>query len=163
MIGDIMATLNHDHTDHSHGDACAPGDIPHHLAIAQEVCTKAGERFTKLRSHIFELVLRHEGPVKAYDLLDQLSPEHGSPKPPTVYRALDFLSRLGLVHRVEALNAYVACDHTHSGHVAEFFICQSCSSVEERHASDHMDCAPDGFMVARSVIEHYGTCGKCAA
>lgn len=146
---------------HNHNDACAPGDIAHHMALAQQVCDAAGKRFTKLRAHIFELVLRHSGPVKAYDLLDQLEPEHGSPKPPTVYRALDFLSRLGLVHRVEALNAYVACDHTHMGHVAEFFICEQCAGVTERSAGDHRDCAPDGFTVSRSVIEHYGRCGDC--
>ncbi len=148
---------------HAHNDACAPGDVAHHLALARQVCDSAGERFTKLRAHIFELVLRHEGPVKAYDLLDQLEPEHGSPKPPTVYRALEFLSRLGLVHRVEALNAYVACDHTHMGHVAEFFICEKCSDVTERSAADHRDCAPEGFTVARSVIEHYGECANCGA
>ena len=147
---------------HAHNDSCAPGDIAHHMALAAQVCATAGERFTKLRAHIFELVLRHDGPVKAYDLLDQLEPEHGSPKPPTVYRALDFLSRLGLVHRVEALNAYVACDHTHAGHVAEFFICENCKSVTEQSAGDHRDCAPDGFSVTRSVIEHYGQCAACA-
>lgn len=153
-------TLSAPHS-HSHNDSCAPGDIEHHLALARQVCDAAGERFTKLRAHIFELVVRHEGPVKAYDLLDQLEPEHGSPKPPTVYRALDFLSKLGLVHRVEALNAYVPCDHTHMGHVAEFFICESCASVKERHAADHSDCAPTGFTVTRSVIEHYGRCAAC--
>ncbi|MEE9347263.1 MAG: transcriptional repressor [Robiginitomaculum sp.] len=156
----MSAIHDHNHS-HSHGDSCTPGDVDHHLAIAKMVCDENGERFTKLRAHIFELILRHDGPVKAYDLLDQLKPEQGSPKPPTVYRALDFLSKLGLVHRVEALNAYVACAHTHSGHVAEFFICETCKSVQERHASDHMDCAPDGFTVKRSVIEHYGLCAQC--
>ena len=166
MLEERMTMDSHIHSGepfHAHGDDCAPGDVDHHIAIARKVCADAGERFTTLRAHIFELVLRHNGPVKAYDLLDQLLPKHGSPKPPTVYRALEFLSRLGLVHRVEALNAYVACDHTHEGHVAEFFICESCSSVQERHASDHMGCAPDGFNVTRSVIEHYGSCANCAA
>lgn len=146
---------------HSHGDSCAPGNIDHHLAIAEQVCRDNNERFTKLRSHVFELILQADGAIKAYDLLEHIRPEMGSPKPPTVYRALDFLSKLGLVHRVEALNAYVACDHTHEGHAAEFFICQTCQSVSERHADDHKDCAPDGFTIKRSVIEHYGLCAAC--
>lgn len=146
---------------HSHHDSCAPGDIDHHLAIAEQICRESGSRFTKLRSHVFELILQADGAVKAYDLLDQIRPDMGSPKPPTVYRALEFLSKLGLIHRVEALNAYVACDHTHEGHAAEFFICETCKSVEERHADDHVNCAPDGFNIKRSVIEHYGVCASC--
>lgn len=145
--------------DHSHNDM----SLDDRVAAARAVCEAAGERFTPLRTHVFELIIEDGGAVKAYDLLDRLRPEVGSPKPPTVYRALDFLSKLGLVHRVEALNAFIACDHDHSGHLAEFFICEACETVEERHAHDHADCKPDGFEISRSVIEHYGTCGKCAA
>jgi len=130
---------------------------------ARRICEAAGERFTPLRAHILELVISDGGAVKAYDLLDRLKPEIGSPKPPTIYRALEFLSKLGLIHRVEALNAFIACDHQHDGDLAEFFICETCSSVEERHAHDHVDCKPDGFQIKRSVVEHYGVCVNCVA
>lgn len=131
------------------------------IEAARAVCVAAGERFTPLREHVLELVIADGGAVKAYDLLDRLEPERGSPKPPTVYRALDFLSKLGLIHRVEALNAFIACDHSHEGDLAEFFICETCSGVEERHAHDHAECKPDGFKIRRSVIEHYGACAAC--
>ena len=150
--------------------AVATSDIARALRSAEAVCERKGRRFTDLRKHVYELILSDGGAVKAYDLLDRLRPERGSPKPPTVYRALDFLHALGLIHRVEALNAYVACDpgnhdggHDHEGHAAEFFICETCSSVEERHADDHGECSPEGFRISRSVIEHYGTCLDCAA
>jgi Fur family zinc uptake transcriptional regulator len=132
------------------------------MAAAKQICDTQGRRFTPLREHVFSLVASHGAPIKAYDLLDKLKPELGSPKPPTVYRALEFLQGLGLVHRVEALNAYVACDHSLGGHVAEFFICENCESLQERHANDHVDCVPKGFQIRRSVIEHYGVCAKCA-
>ena len=145
---------------HTHSGA---GSLPERLAAARALCDARGERFTPLREHVLELVIRDGGAVKAYDLLERLSPDIGSPKPPTVYRALDFLSRLGLIHRVEALNAFIACGHNHEGELAEFFICETCNSVEERHAHDHADCKPDGFKIARSVVEHYGECGTCRA
>lgn len=132
------------------------------IESARQICEDRGERFTPLRRHIYDLMLNTDGAVKAYDLLDRLSPDIGSPKPPTIYRTLEFLSRLGLIHRVEALNAFIACDHDHDGHGAEFFICQSCESVEERHGCSHEGHTPDGFTIARSVIEHYGTCASCA-
>jgi len=133
------------------------------LARAKIISEEKGERFTALRAHVYELVCRSKGAVKAYELLERFSPEHGSPKPPTIYRALDFLSRLGLVHRVEALNAFIACDQSHIGHVAEFFVCESCESVEERHAHDHNACRPEGFVISKSIVEHYGKCQTCAA
>ena len=141
----------------------ATPDIARALQSAEALCEARGRRFTDLRKHVYELILADGGAVKAYDLLDRLRPERGSPKPPTVYRALEFLSALGLIHRVEALNAYVACEHSHDGHAAEFFICSTCASVEERHAEDHATCGPEGFVIDRSVIEHYGTCTVCAA
>jgi len=133
------------------------------LETAAQLCREAGERFTPLRAHIFELIVQDGGAIKAYDLLDRLKPDLGSPKPPTVYRALDFLSKMGLIHRIEALNAFIACEHVHDGHLAEFFICESCKKVEERHAHDHTSCKPDGFVIKRSIVEHYGACAACAA
>ena len=148
--------MGHAHTDDN-------ADVKARLEAARALCEQRGERFTPLREHVLELVIRDGGAVKAYDLLDRLRPDIGSPKPPTVYRALDFLSRLGLIHRVEALNAFIACDHSHEGELAEFFICESCDRVEERHAHDHTDCKPDGFRISRSVVEHYGECRACRA
>jgi len=141
----------------------ANSDTAERIEAAAQLCREARERFTPLRAHVFELIIQDGGAVKAYDLLDRLSPELGSPKPPTVYRALDFLSKMGLVHRVEALNAFIACDHAHDGHLAEFFICEACNKVEERHAHDHASCKPEGFAIARSIVEHYGACATCAA
>lgn len=137
--------------------------ISERIEAARKVVVDAGERFTPLREHVLELIIQDGSAVKAYDLLDRLSPDLGSPKPPTVYRALEFLSKHGLVHRVEALNAFIACEHDHQGHLAEFFICEACHNVEERHAHDHTDCKPEGFEIKRSVVEHYGQCGRCAA
>jgi Fur family zinc uptake transcriptional regulator len=132
------------------------------IEAARARVTGAGERFTPLREHVLELIISDGGAIKAYDLLDRLRPDLGSPKPPTVYRALEFLSKHGLIHRVEAINAFIACDHQHEGHLAEFFICENCQSVEERHAHDHTDCKPDGFEINRSVVEHYGQCALSA-
>ena len=144
---------------HAH-DSRSPAE---RIEAARTICERSGQRFTPLREHVLELVITDGGAVKAYDLLDRLKPEIGSPKPPTIYRALEFLSRLGLIHRVEALNAFIACDHSHEGDLAEFFVCEDCSRVEERHAHDHGACKPDGFQIKRSVVEHYGLCADCAA
>jgi Fur family zinc uptake transcriptional regulator len=133
------------------------------LAAAETLCAKRGERLTPVRRRVLELLVESDTPLKAYDLLDKLKPGPGAAMPPTVYRALDFLMGLGLAHKIEALNAYVSCGHSHEGHGAEMFICTGCEAVEERHGAPHNACAPDGFVIQRSVVEHFGLCANCSA
>jgi Fur family zinc uptake transcriptional regulator len=69
-------------------------------------------------------------------LLDQLR-DDGFRAPLQVYRALDTLMKGGLVHRLESLNAFVACaePHDHSHRMTAFAICDTCGQVME--FSDH--------------------------
>lgn len=131
------------------------------LAAAETLCADKGERLTPVRKRVLELVLTSDKPVKAYDLLEALKPGPGAAKPPTVYRALDFLMGLGLVHKVEALNAFVGCTHCHDDGGAELFICSECGMVEERHGKTLDTHAPEGFSIQRSVVEHFGLCSRC--
>ncbi len=93
----------------SHLD-CAPTDVDEALNEAEAVCEARGARLTKIRRKVLSLMLEHREPAKAYDLLQRLDGE-GAAKPPTVYRALEFLLEMGLAHKIESLNAYVACGH----------------------------------------------------
>jgi Fur family zinc uptake transcriptional regulator len=136
------------------------------LVAAEQRCTDAGERWTLSRHRIYQLLLEAGAPLKAYDLLAAYAVE-GAPiaKPPTVYRALEFLTAHGLVHRIESLNAFLACRADHQGHVAEFLICDCCGRVEELHAEiDHAAteaAAARGFRPSRVVLEVHGACAEC--
>lgn len=140
----------------------------HQLVLdkAQASCLAAGETLTPLRRRVLELLLEAPGPMKAYDLLDQLRPDQGPAKPPTVYRALEFLTRLGFVHKLERDNAFVACrmDENHGAQV--FLICRTCGAameVEAGHALHDIKeaAAARGFALADTVIEAYGECATC--
>src|SRR4029079_7551003 len=61
-------------------------------------------------------------PVSAYELIEQVRGK-GVSAPPTVYRALQRLIDDGLAHRLESLNAFVACNHPHHPGKAVFAIC----------------------------------------
>lgn len=147
---------------HAHGAA----DRAHHIEDAERRCSEAGETLTPLRRRVFELLLDSEGPAKAYDLLAQLGSEHGSAKPPTIYRALDFLTRLGLAHRIESLNAFVACDVGACARATMFLICEQCGAAEEFDAGhalvDLGEAAKrDGFLIRHTMIEASGLCSQC--
>ncbi|MBB6085991.1 Fur family transcriptional regulator [Wenzhouxiangella marina] len=129
-------------------------------------CRAQGLRLTPTRRRVLEMVLAADGPVKAYDLLDQLRSEQPRAAPPTVYRALEFLLENHFIHRLETLNAFVSCFHPDDEHQGQFLICEECESVTEVH--DHaiedrlrQAAIERGFKPRRQVLEIYGVCRDC--
>ena len=130
---------------------------------------------TKNQSLVFDVLTRSEAPMSAYTILDKLR-DHGFRAPLQVYRALDKLTEFGMVHRLESLNAFVACAHRESeccggGHchgTVAFAICDSCGHVSEFH-DDEVDhrlgdwSKTKGFRPAKTTIEIRGLCRDCAA
>jgi Fur family zinc uptake transcriptional regulator len=142
------------------------GNRDESITEAEQRCAEAGESLTPLRRRVLELLLDQHGPAKAYDLLPMLDTEHNSAKPPTIYRALDFLVRMGLAHRIESLNAFMACDVGACARSTIFLICEKCGGAEEFDAGhalvDLADAAKrDGFAIRRTMIEASGLCSTC--
>jgi len=153
-----MRAMPHSHGAHDHAA---------HIAEAEQRCTAAGETLTPLRKRVLELLLDQPGPAKAYDLLPLIDADKQA-KPPTIYRALDFLVRLGLAHRIESMNAFVACDVGACERSTIFLICEKCGAAEEFDAGhalvDLADAAKkDGFAIHRTMIEASGVCAACQA
>ena len=143
------------------------------LDRAAESCARRGARLTEIRRRVLGLVLEGRGPLGAYALLDRLKAERANATPVTVYRALDFLLEQGLIHKIERLNAFIACtdggEHAHHHeHAAQFLICRSCGAVaelEDPSIAEAIGRAADatGFRPDRATIEVEGACAACAA
>ncbi len=105
-------------------------------------------------------------PITAYELIDVLRPQ-GIAAPPTVYRALERLITDGLAHRIESLNAFVACcqDKQHDGPVI-FTICEDCGQADEfsDEALSHLlasQARKHRFTVEKATLELRGYCANC--
>lgn len=127
----------------------------------------ARSSLTKNQLWVLEKLEVAGAPLSAYTLLDQLR-EKGFRAPLQVYRALDALVKEGLVHRLESLNAFVACvePHDHSHSMTAFAICDSCGQVAELCDHDVGHRLEDwvrstGFAPKRAVIEFRGICESC--
>src|SRR5918995_1585779 len=99
-------------------------------------------------------------------LVADLDRKGGAAKPPTVYRALDFLMAHGLVHRLESLNAYIGCPQPEAAHDGQFLICDSCGHVSEFEAlaiqsAIEVQAAHLGFAVEQRTVEVHGVCRGC--
>ena len=137
------------------------------LEQAKTVCQKRGARFTPAREQVFLLLCQHEGAIGAYDLLDALKATDPAAKPATIYRALDFLSKQGFVHKIESINAFVMCHHfSECNHPVQLFICDQCDNVEEIQ-SNNLDLAlrsmadASGFTISHQIVEAHGICKAC--
>lgn len=138
------------------------------LEKAHETCQKRGVRFTKIRETVFNLLFEHGGAIGAYDLLDKLKEIDASAKPATVYRALDFLSEQGFVHKIESINAFLLCEHfSDCNHPVQLLICDNCGDVAE-FSSQNLDLAirtmadANGFSISHQIVEAHGTCKRCS-
>ncbi len=136
------------------------------MAKADALCQREGLRLTPTRRRVLEMIVHSPGGAKAYDLLDTLAKEHSAARPPTVYRAIDFLLSNGLIHRIESLNAYVRCTCPEHVQAYQLLICEICGNVQELHEElidQRLDAAAakQGFSVEKKTIEVHGRCQDC--
>ncbi|MGS9277743.1 transcriptional repressor, partial [Salmonella enterica subsp. enterica serovar Infantis] len=75
------------------------------LAQAEKLCALRTVRLTPQRLEVLRLQSLQQGAISAYDLLDVLRETEPQAKPPTIYRARDFLLEQGFVHKVESTNS----------------------------------------------------------
>lgn len=144
---------------------CAPEDVEACLREAAQLSKQRGGNLTPLREKVLKLLLKSERPVKAYDLLGQLKDDREA-KPPTVYRALDFLVEMGLAHKIASLQAFVPCRHWSHAHTPALLLCKSCGMITELDADDVAakltgEAASVAFASRSALIEVHGTCPDC--
>lgn len=148
---------------HDHHQCISDG-----LKRAETLCADQGLRFTPARRRVLEILLQEHRAMGAYDILDILREENFGSQPPVAYRALDFLVRHGFAHKIERLNAFIACAHPGRSHTPAFFICRVCNAVAEGHGESgaglmERAARETGFVVEQAVIEAVGLCPDCRA
>ncbi len=134
------------------------------LGSAETYCADNKLQLTPARRRVLEILLEEHRAMGAYDVLAILASEGLGSQPPVVYRALDFLDSHGFVHKIERLNAWLACSHPGDSHSPVFLICRDCGAVAESAmpAHDLRDAARNvGFKIETTVSEAEGLCPTC--
>lgn len=136
------------------------------IRLAEQLCRDRGVRFTPQRRAVLSILTEAGQPIGAYDLLDRMRLAHPGAKPPTVYRALDFLLEHGLIHKLTSIQAFVSCTHPTDDHQCQFLICNTCNGIEELDSEpvrQSLEQASNtaGFKATRSVVELHGICRQC--
>jgi len=125
-----------------------------------------GLRDTQPRRFVIGAMMKRKSPASAYDLQKLIITSGETINTVTVYRILDTLAELGLVHKEPTSGQYFLCSmpdtHGHHG----FLHCDSCGKIEEFHNEDL--CAVEnkiakaaGFTSKNHVSEISGICETC--
>lgn len=115
---------------------------------------------------VYHLLSQAKRPLSAYDMLSAIRSDRNV-SPVSVYRALNQLIAAGRVHRLESLNAYVTCRHSHEASRANIFsICDKCGSTNEFPAPDFLSAVRaqtdvQDFRVTSVCFELHGECRSC--
>ena len=146
---------------HNH-DACISGG----LEAAESYCEEHGIRLTSSRKQVLGILLESHSAMGAYEILDRLRETGQNAQPPVAYRALDFLQEHGFAHKIERLNAFIACASPGEGHTPAFLICKECDTVAEAHTALEDGRLGDvanqaGFEIEKTVVEAVGVCPNC--
>jgi len=153
---DAIGFTHHDH------NCC----IQNTVDVADKHCKQAGLQLTPIRKRVLEILLEEHRALGAYEILDRLRQEKLGSQPPVAYRALDFLVKNGFAHKIERMNAFVACTQPGEAHTPVFMICRECDTVAESTSELSQGqlgrTAKDlGFSIERIVIEAEGLCPNC--
>ena len=150
------AFAHHDH------EACAKSA----LDSARRACKHRHLKLTPVREKVLDILLGSHAALGAYDILEKLTVEGFRSQPPVAYRALDFLVEHGFVHKIERLNAFIACTSSDEGHSPAFMICKRCSQVAEAMSNPistplNKAAKAIGFSIDQTVLEVEGICSRC--
>jgi Fur family zinc uptake transcriptional regulator len=147
--------------EHDHG-LC----LEEAMERAREAFESKGLKLTPLRQAVFREIAASHKAIGAYEVLDKLAAGGDRLAPISVYRAIDALVAVGIVHRFESRNAYFAC---HAGHATRRLVlaCEICGRVAEVDggrvfAAIDRSAGSAGFTARSAVVEVWGLCANCA-
>jgi Fur family zinc uptake transcriptional regulator len=125
-------------------------------------------RFTQLREQVFSEIAAIRGSIGAYEILERLAEKGTRLAPISVYRSIDALMEVGVIHRLESKNAFFACRRHEHGKKGRpiFMACEKCGGVVEVPAQGIFDevkslAASVEFTPKVKFIEVSGICAAC--
>lgn len=125
------------------------------------------DRLTHKQALVLSLLEQENAPLSAYTILDKLRND-GFRAPLQVYRALEKLILLNKIHRLESVNAFMACTQPDNCEhdLTAFAICEVChqaNELEDHSLAHNIKTMTNkiGFNNKHSTIEIRGICHKC--
>ena len=133
---------------------------------AVDVLRQRGFKVTGPRKQVIEAIGKAEGAMSPYDIAKMMEEGGQRLDQVTIYRVINLLCSLNLVHRVFSQGGYVRCDLLEEEGCHRFLVCRGCGSLQEFR--DEALCRQEskaarklGFHSEHHVVESSGLCKDC--
>jgi Fe2+ or Zn2+ uptake regulation protein len=132
---------------------------------AIKILKNNGYKYTKTREKVLEILDNSKESLSPYDISEK---SNNKLDVVTVYRILETLEKLGLVHKVLSSGKYRKCNisKNKSDNCHHNIICKRCGYIQEIHCEGMNDiekkvAANTFFEIENHILEFYGLCNKC--
>lgn len=114
--------------------ACCHSDVTDYVNASLEVLRKAGFRVTGPRKLVLECLAEVNRPLSPRGMLEYIAADSSTPNidPVSIYRILEALHELGIVHKVGPSGEYIACLHIDCKSQPHILLrCTGCNAINE--------------------------------
>lgn len=137
------------------------------LDYSLEVLRSNGYKITRPRKKVLDILDQVDKPLSPYGMQKILQDEGSYLDHVTIYRVLDLLSDLKLVHRVLSVGGFKRCTlHDEEG-CHRYMICRLCGDLQEFADKALCDMENEvagkyGFQAEHHLTEFSGVCSGCS-
>jgi Fur family zinc uptake transcriptional regulator len=139
----------------------------HYTSSFIEYSANLGLKLTSMRKEVLFILWGAKKPLKAYEILENLSKVKLNSQPPSIYRALNFFVTKGIVHKIESIQSYTLCSEPLKHLYSEvLMVCSLCHQVTEVYDPQVQEmflklAKIKNFDLKQDIIELKGTCQQC--
>jgi Fur family transcriptional regulator, zinc uptake regulator len=131
-----------------------------------KVLRSRGYKVTRPRKQVLEAIENAVAPVSPYDIERMVQQQGEHLDPVTVYRVINLLCSLTLVHKLLSRGGFVKCDLLEEPGCHRFLVCRGCGILQE--FADDALCRQEsqiaqrlGFQAEHHLTESSGLCQRC--
>jgi Fe2+ or Zn2+ uptake regulation protein len=110
-------------------------NIPNIFYIILDYCTTKSIELSKQQSLILEIICSHKEAIASYQILEKLKLNNATANRMTIHRCLDYLNKIGVIHKISFNNTYVPCMHLAQNN-CQLLICTKCNKKIELSSND---------------------------
>ena len=133
---------------------------------ALKVLRSRGYRVTEPRKQVLKVLDEEQRPVSPYEIQEILQQKGEHLNHVTIYRVLELLCSLNLVHKVLLVGGFVKCKLGEREGCHRFVVCRQCGTLREY--ADKELCEEEnaiaqefGFRTEQHFSEFSGICSEC--
>ena len=143
-----------------------------YLEDAVKILKTKGYKITKPRQFVLKIFDESTVPLSAYEISDKIKEIGETGDVVGVYRSLEILEEVGLIHKVLSSGKYLKCkldldnsEHSHN-HDHHNLVCKNCGRLQEVNCMgidllERVVASEYAFKVEYHALEFYGLCADC--